>query len=88
MQVKNIDRRTFLEAAVLPMAVLGAQRAPQSSGHGIRVEHGLDRLDAPRRIAGANVVTCKVATQDIYGGLFRDRPAFQVDSSESSSLSG
>jgi mannose-6-phosphate isomerase-like protein (cupin superfamily) len=70
MQMKNIERRTFLAAAVFPMAALGVQRAPQFSGHGIRVEHGVDRLDAPRTIAGANVVTYKVATQDTRGGLF------------------
>ena len=69
--MKDIDRRTFLEAAaVFPLASLVVQQAPQSSGHGIRVEHGLDRLDAPRTIAGANVVTYKVATQDTHGGLF------------------
>jgi quercetin 2,3-dioxygenase len=70
MQMTSIDRRVFLEAAVLPMAALGVQPATQSSGHGIRVEHGFDRLDAPRTIAGANVVTYKVVTQDTQGGLF------------------
>ena len=70
MQMKNIDRRTFLETAVFPMAALGVQRTPQSSARGIRVEHGVDWLDAPRTIAGANVVTYKIATQDTHGGLF------------------
>ena len=70
MHMKTIDRRTFLETAVFPMAALGVQRTPQSSARGIRVEHGVDRLDAPRTIAGANVVTYKVAAQDTHGGLF------------------
>ena len=68
--MKDVDRRTFLEAAVFPIAARGVQRAPQSSGRGIRLEHGVDRLDAPRTIAGANVVTYKVVTQDTQGGLF------------------
>jgi len=32
MQIKDIDRRTFLETAVFPMAALGVQRTPQSFG--------------------------------------------------------
>src|SRR4051812_18741157 len=68
--MKNIERRTFLQAAVLPLAVVGLPRAPEASARGIRVEHGLDRFDAPRTIAGANVVAYKVATQDTSGGLF------------------
>src|SRR3954470_24801385 len=66
----NIDRRTFLEAAILPTAALVVHSEPQSTGHGIRVEHGLDRMDAPKTLAGANVVTYKVTTQDTQGGLF------------------
>ena len=68
--MKNMERRTFLEAAVFPFAALGLPQAPPSSARGVRVEQGSDRFDAPRTIAGANVVTYKVVTRDTNGGLF------------------
>lgn len=68
--MKNIERRTFLGAAMLQLATAATARAQQDAGRAIRVEQGADRFAGPRKIAGANTVTYKVATPDAQGGFF------------------
>src|SRR5436190_16567829 len=68
--MKHVERRSFLQGAIFPLAAAGFTQAPQSTARGIRVEHGSDRFTAPRTIAGANVVAYKVGSRDTDGGLF------------------
>ena len=68
--MKILERRTFLEAAILPLIALGQSSAPQGSDRVVRVEHGVDRFGLQRTIAGANQIAYKVSGQDTKGGLF------------------
>jgi quercetin dioxygenase-like cupin family protein len=68
--MKALERRTFLEAAILPLMTLGQSSAPQGSDRVVRVEHGVDRFGLQRTIAGANQIAYKVSGQDTKGGLF------------------
>ena len=66
-----MERRTFLEAAAIsPLIALGQTSAPQRSARAVRVEHGVDRFNQQRTIAGANQIAYKVSSQDTKGGLF------------------
>jgi quercetin 2,3-dioxygenase len=64
-----MQRRTFLEAAFLPL-IARQNSAPPGSARAVRVERGVDRFDQQRTIAGANQVAYKVSSQDTSGGLF------------------
>jgi mannose-6-phosphate isomerase-like protein (cupin superfamily) len=68
--VKNMERRTFLEAAIaiFPLAALGQSSTPQTGA--IRVEHGKDRFRQRLRLASVNLIDSKVSAQDTNGGLF------------------
>jgi len=66
----NMERRTFLEGAIFPVIALGQSSAPQGSARIVRVEHGTDRFNQPRTIAGANQIAYKVSGHDTNGGLF------------------
>src|SRR4029077_5158745 len=44
--------------------------APQGSARAVRVEHGADRFNQQRTIAGANRIAYKVSGQDTKGGFF------------------
>jgi mannose-6-phosphate isomerase-like protein (cupin superfamily) len=68
--MKNVDRRTFLEAAIVPLIGLGQSPTPQGSARVVRVERGMDRFKQQRTIAGANQIAYKVSGQDTNGGLF------------------
>ena len=69
--MKTMERRTFLEAAAIsPLMALGGSPAPQRSVRAVRVEHGVDRFNQKRTIAGANQIAYKVSSQDTEGGLF------------------
>jgi mannose-6-phosphate isomerase-like protein (cupin superfamily) len=69
--MKTMERRTFLEAAAIsPLMALGQSSAPQRSARAVRVEHGVDRFNQKRTIAGANQIAYKVSSQDTEGGLF------------------
>lgn len=68
--MKDIERRTFLQAAILPLMGLSQSSLSQGSPHIVRVEHGTDRFNQKRTIAGANQITYKVSGQDTQGGLF------------------
>jgi quercetin 2,3-dioxygenase len=65
-----MERRTFLEGAFFPLIALGESSAPQGSARSVRVEHGMDRFNQQRTIAGANQIAYKVSGQDTNGGLF------------------
>ena len=65
-----MERRTFLEGAIFPLIALGQSSAPQGSPRIVRVEHGTDRFNQQRTIAGANQIAYKVSGQDTNGGLF------------------
>ena len=54
----------------LPVIALGQSSVPQRSAHIVRVEHGVDRFNQQRTIAGANQIAYKVSGQDTKGGLF------------------
>jgi mannose-6-phosphate isomerase-like protein (cupin superfamily) len=66
----NMARRTFLEAAAVFPIALGQSSTPQRSDRVVHVEHGADRFNQQRAIAGANQITYKVSGQDTKGGLF------------------
>lgn len=68
--MKDIERRTFLQAAVLPLVGLTQSSPPQRPHRVVRVEHGTDRFNEKRTIAGANQIAYKVSGQDTQGGLF------------------
>ena len=68
--MKDIQRRAFLGAGMMQLAALATAQAKQSTAGAIRVERGADRFSGPRKIAGANMITYKVATPDAQGGLF------------------
>lgn len=69
--MKTLERRAFLEAtAISPLLALGQSPAPQRSARAVRVEHGVDRFNQQRTIAGANQIAYKVSSQDTKGGLF------------------
>ena len=68
--MQDMERRTFLEGAIFPLIALGQSSAPQGSPRVVRVEHGVDRFNKQRTIAGANQITYKVSGQDTKGGLF------------------
>ena len=65
-----MERRTFLQAAIFPLIALGQSSAPQGSTRIVRVEHGMDRFNQQRTIAGANQIAYKVSGLDTKGGLF------------------
>src|SRR5205085_4580681 len=70
-KMRNMERRTFLEAAaIFPLIALGQSSAPQRSDRVVRVEHGVDRFNQQRTIAGANQIAYKVSSRDTNGGLF------------------
>jgi len=66
----NMERRTLLEAAIFPLIGLGQSSVPLGAGRPVRVEHGSDRFNEQRTIAGANQIAYKVSGQDTKGGLF------------------
>jgi quercetin dioxygenase-like cupin family protein len=68
--MKNMDRRAFVGAAVVPLIALEQCSAPQGSARVVRVERGVDRFNQRRTIAGANQIAYKVSGQDTRGGLF------------------
>jgi mannose-6-phosphate isomerase-like protein (cupin superfamily) len=68
--MKKMERRTFLQAAILPLIPLGQSSPPQRSPRVVRVADGADRFDKRRTIAGANQIMYKVAGQDTQGRLF------------------
>jgi mannose-6-phosphate isomerase-like protein (cupin superfamily) len=68
--MKDMERRTFLQAAIFPLIAFGQSSPPQSPRRGVRVEHGTDRFNKKRTIAGANQLTYKVSGEDTEGGLF------------------
>jgi hypothetical protein len=55
-----MERRTFLEGAIVPLIALGQSAASQGSTRSVRVEHGMDRFNQERTIAGANQIAYKV----------------------------
>ena len=65
-----MERRTFLEGAIFPLIALGQSAGSQGSARIVRVEHGMDRFNQQRTIAGANQIAYKVSGQDTNGGLF------------------
>ena len=65
-----MERRTFLEGAIFPLIALGQSAAPQGSARIVRMEHGMDRFNQQRTIAGANLIAFKVSGPDTNGGLF------------------
>jgi mannose-6-phosphate isomerase-like protein (cupin superfamily) len=66
-----MQRRTFLlGTAILPLTALEPSSAAQGSARAVRVEHGVDRFDQQRTIAGANHIAYKVSGRDTTGGLF------------------
>src|SRR4030095_12839879 len=68
--MRNMERRTFLEtAAIFPLIACGQSSAPQRSDRVVRVEHGADRFNQQRTIAGANQIAYKISGQDTKGGL-------------------
>jgi mannose-6-phosphate isomerase-like protein (cupin superfamily) len=69
-KMRNIDRRTFLGAAAIFPIVLGQASALQESDRVVHVEHGADRFNQQRTIAGANQIAYKVSSRDTKGGLF------------------
>src|SRR3954453_17200114 len=69
-EMKHVERRTFLEAAIVPLIALGPSSASQGSAAVVRVERGMDRFKQQRTIAGANQIAYKVSGQDTKGGLF------------------
>ncbi len=69
--MKTMERRTFLEAAAMsPLIALRQSSASHQSAGAVRVEHGVDRFNQQRTIAGANQIAYKVSSQDTNGGLF------------------
>ena len=68
--MKSIERRTFLEVALLSLAGVGQTAAAQTGARPVYVEHSADRFKHPYTIAGANEVAFKVAAQDTHSGLF------------------
>jgi mannose-6-phosphate isomerase-like protein (cupin superfamily) len=68
--MKEMERRTFLQAAMFPLIALGQSSLPQRSPRLVRVPHGADRFNKKRTIAGANEISYKVSGQDTQGGLF------------------
>ena len=68
--MKDIERRTFLQAALFPLIGLAQSSPRQSSHRPVRVEHDTDRFNTKRTIAGANQIAYKVSGQDTNGGLF------------------
>jgi len=68
--MKEMERRTFLQAAIFPLIALGQSSLPQRPPRVVRVAHGADRFNKKRTIAGANQITYKVSGQDTQGGLF------------------
>ena len=68
--MNNMERRTFLEAAIFPLIAVGQLPVAPGSGRPVRVEHGTDRFNQQRTIAGANQITYKISSQDTKGGLF------------------
>ena len=68
--MKEMERRTFLQAAIVPLMALGQSSAPQRSPRVVRVAPGKDRFNERRTIAGANEISYKVSGQDTQGGLF------------------
>jgi quercetin dioxygenase-like cupin family protein len=69
-KMTKLQRRTFLEAAVVPLIALGPSPVSQSSASVVRVEPGADRFNETRTIAGANQIAYKVSGRDTNGGLF------------------
>jgi mannose-6-phosphate isomerase-like protein (cupin superfamily) len=69
--MRDLARRTFLQgaAALLPLMALGNEEK-HSLARPIRVEHGTDQLGEQRILAGANIITYKVAGKDTGGALF------------------
>ena len=65
-----MERRTFIEAAIVSLVGFGQSTAAQTPAPGIFVEHGADRFKHPYTIAGSNEVAFKVAAQDTHKGLF------------------
>ena len=65
-----IERRTFLEVALVSLTGLGQFASAQTVARPVYVEHGADRFKHPYTIAGANEVAFKVAAQDTHNGLF------------------
>ena len=68
--MKTIERRTFLEVAIVSLTGLGQSASAQTPARPVYVEHGADRFKHPYTIAGANEVAFKVAAQDTHNGLF------------------
>lgn len=68
--MRDMERRTFLGAAIVPLLAPRQSPAPQGAPRAVRVEHGMDRFNEKRTIAGANQIAYKVSGQDTQGGLF------------------
>lgn len=68
--MKEMQRRTFLQAAILPLIAPRQSFLAQRSARAVRVPPGVDRFDKMRIIAGANQIAYKVSGQDTQGELF------------------